>query len=103
MAARPRLDMPRGLERGDQVHITVDGHARTAYLGESVAAVLIADGELTIRTTIGGDPRGMFCGMGTCFDCLVIVDGVPGTRSCITWVSEGMDIARQSGHGERLM
>ncbi|MFB9839416.1 (2Fe-2S)-binding protein, partial [Actinoallomurus acaciae] len=59
------------------------------------------EGGLDTRTTRGGERRGLFCGMGVCFDCLVIVDGVPGTRACVTWVREGMDIARQDGPGDR--
>jgi D-hydroxyproline dehydrogenase subunit gamma len=81
------------------VTITVDGRPREAYLGESVAAALMVDGDLSTRTTTGGERRGLFCGMGVCFDCLVIVDGVPGTRACITWVRAGMEIARQDGPG----
>ncbi|HEX3790377.1 MAG TPA: (2Fe-2S)-binding protein [Pseudonocardiaceae bacterium] len=96
---RPRLPVGPGLRRGPAVTITVDGRSTTAYLGESVAAALMADGELATRTTTGGEPRGLFCGMGVCFDCLVVVDGVPGTRACVTWVREGMDIARQDGPG----
>jgi len=52
-----------------------------------------------MRTTRAGDPRGLFCGMGVCFDCLVIVDGVPGTRACVTWARDGMIISRQAGAG----
>jgi hypothetical protein len=83
------------------VSITIDGRPAVAYLGESVAAALMADGDLSTRTTSSGEPRGLYCGMGVCFDCLVIVDGVPGTRACVTWVREGMDIARQEGAGLR--
>jgi hypothetical protein len=83
------------------VTITVDGRSTSAYVGESVAAALMADGDLSARTTSGGEPRGLFCGMGVCFDCLVIVDGVPGTRACVTWVREGMDVSRQDGAGYR--
>jgi predicted molibdopterin-dependent oxidoreductase YjgC len=92
----------KGLARGPLVHLTVDGAPVEAYLGESVAAALMAhDGELATRTTAGGEPRGLFCGMGVCFDCLVVVDGVPNTRACVTWVRDGMDVARQDGAGAR--
>ena len=64
-----------------------------------MAAVLMADNDLTLRTTRDGAARGLFCGMGVCFDCLVIVDGVPDTRACVTWVRDGMRIDRQSGLG----
>ena len=98
---RPRLPVPNGLERGPEVSLTIDGRAVNAYEGESVAAALMADGtdDLSTRTTRAGDSRGLFCGMGVCFDCLVIVDGVPGTRACMTWVRDGMTISRQDGPG----
>ena len=92
-----RLPLGDALERGAEVTITVDGEPVTAYLGETVAAVLFAEGSAQTRTTVGGSPRGVFCGMGTCFDCLVVVDGVPNTRACMTWVSDGMRVSRQDG------
>lgn len=100
MSPRPvRLPTPPGVERGEAVRITIDGRPVTAHCGESVAAALLAEGALGLRTTSSGEPRGVFCGMGVCFDCLVVVDGVPGTRACVTWVRDGMAIARQEGFG----
>lgn len=96
---RPRLPDSGALHRGPAVSITIDGRPATAYLGESVAAALMADGDLSTRVTADGERRGLFCGMGVCFDCLAVVDGVPGTRACVTWVREGMEIARQDGPG----
>lgn len=98
---RPRLPALPGLSRGPLVRLAIDGRPATAYLGESVAAALLADGtdDLATRTTLSGDPRGVFCGMGVCFDCLVVIDGVPGTRACVTWVRDGMTVSRQDGPG----
>lgn len=79
--------------------VQVDGRPTTAYLGESVAAALMADDDLGLRITTGGESRGVFCGMGVCFDCLVIVDGVPSCRACVTWVRNGMVVDRQCGPG----
>jgi predicted molibdopterin-dependent oxidoreductase YjgC len=79
------------------VTITIDGEPVTAHLGETVAAVFFAEGSAQTRTTVTGSPRGVFCGMGTCFDCLVVVDGVPNTRACMTWVRDGMQVSRQDG------
>jgi hypothetical protein len=94
----PRLPLPRGLERGPRVSVRVDGRPVAAHLGETVATVLIAEtGSLATRMTRSGAPRGVFCGMGACFDCLVVVDGVPNTRACMTWIREGMEIAHQEG------
>lgn len=90
-----RLPSGHGLERGAPVSLTLDGRAVTAYEGESVAGMLLAEGYPAMRTTQAGDPRGVYCGMGVCFDCLVVVDGVPNTRACVTWVCEGMVVSRQ--------
>lgn len=94
-----RLELQNGLERGAPVRLTLDGREVTAYEGESVAALLLAEGVAATRTTRGGAPRGVYCGMGVCFDCLVVVDGVPNTRACVTWVREGMAVERQAGFG----
>jgi aerobic-type carbon monoxide dehydrogenase small subunit (CoxS/CutS family) len=96
----PRIDPQPGVERGERVTITVDGRRVESYLGESVAAAMIADtDDLTMRRTADGEPRGLFCGMGVCFECLVVVDGVPGARACMTWVREGLEVATQVGPG----
>lgn len=92
-----RLPLDGGLERGPAVTLALDGRSVTAYEGESVAALLLAEGHVATRRTPSGEPRGVYCGMGVCFDCLVVVDGVPNTRACVTWVREGMDVRRQEG------
>ena len=94
-----RLPLHQGLERGPAVALTLDGRPVTAFEGESLAAVLLAEGHVATRFTQGGSPRGVFCGMGVCFDCLVVVDGVPNTRACVTWAREGMRVHRQDGLG----
>jgi len=92
-----RLPLHGGLERGPAVTLTLDGRPVTAYEGESVATLLYAEGHLATRFTRSGEPRGVYCGMGVCFDCLVVVDGIPNTRACVTWVREGMAVSRQDG------
>lgn len=94
-----RAPLGGGVERGQRVRIMLDGEPAEAHLGESVAAVLMAQGSAMTRTTVRGQPRGVFCGMGVCFDCLVVVDGVPNTRACMTWVRDGMKVERQRGLG----
>ncbi|GHI25843.1 hypothetical protein Shyd_72140 [Streptomyces hydrogenans] len=55
-----------------------DGRDVTAAAGQTVAAALWGAGVLAWRTTRhDGEPRGAFCGIGQCFDCLVTVDGAP--------------------------
>ena len=79
-------------QRGQAVTITVDGVPIQAYLGETIAGALLANGQRAWRRTENGKPRGLFCGMGICFDCLVTVDGVSNVRACVTPVSDGMVI-----------
>lgn len=92
-----RAPLPAGVRRGDPVRMTVDGEPLDAHLGETVAAALIARGDRALRHTRQGAARGLYCGMGVCFECLVIVDGVPNTRACMTWVRDGMEIRHMNG------
>ncbi len=92
-----RLPLGPELERGARVGILLDGRPVAAFEGETVATVLLAQGEIATRTTVKGEPRGIYCGMGVCFDCLVVVEGVPNTRACMTRVRDGMQVARQDG------
>jgi predicted molibdopterin-dependent oxidoreductase YjgC len=72
----------------------------TAREGQSVAAALLASGRKTLRiTSRGAQPRGLFCGMGICFDCLVHIDGRPNQRACQILVTEGMRVLTQQGAG----
>lgn len=58
-----------------------------------MAAVLLAQGIRTLRhTPKNGRPRGIFCGMGICYDCLVTVNGERNVRACLTPVSPGMAV-----------
>ena len=83
--------------RGKEVTFLIDDKRVTAFEGESVSTVMMLEDKVAMRTTTEGQPRGVFCGMGVCFDCLVIVDDVPNTRACMTWVKEGMKVQTQKG------
>ena len=84
------------VERGASVRVTVDGIETTAFAGETIAAVLLAGGVTPFRTTdVRGVPRGYYCGMGICFECLVRVDGAYNVRACMTPVRDGMVIERE--------
>ena len=79
--------------RESAIIVSVDGRPVSAYAGETVAAVLLAEGIRVFRHTAKrGEPRGIFCGMGICYECLVTVDGVPNVRACVTAVRPGMAI-----------
>jgi glycine/D-amino acid oxidase-like deaminating enzyme len=74
----------------ERVGIGFDGEQIAAIPGETIAAALSAAGHLRFRRTPGGAPRGLWCGMGACFDCLVTVDGRAGQRACMVKVADGM-------------
>ena len=81
------------IERGQAIQLLVDGQPIPAYEGETVAAALLAAGRRAFRRTVpGGEPRGIFCGIGVCFDCLVTVDGAQTVRACVTPVRDGMQV-----------
>lgn len=74
--------------------VLVDGRPALAQDGDTVAAVLMRSGQVSWRRTRHGDePRGLFCGMGACQDCLVTVDEVEGVRACLAPAAPGMRIA----------
>ena len=80
------------------VTVAVDGIAVTARAGDTVAAALLAAGFLSFRTSpVSGAPRGPYCMMGVCFDCLTTIDGVGSRQSCLVLVREGMRIETQWG------
>ncbi len=66
-----------------------------AHEGQSLAAALAAAGHVALGTAKDGTPRGAFCGMGMCHDCLVVVDGRAGQRACLTTARQGMRVVRQ--------
>ncbi len=86
----------------DKVEITFDGQKLEVEKGQMIAAALYARGIRINRYTIRyNKPRGIFCGIGQCTDCAMIVNGRPNTRTCITPVEEGMVIETQHGSGKR--
>ncbi len=72
-----------------------EGKAWQARRGQSLASALSDAGETVFRHTAKGSPRGLFCGMGVCQDCLLTVDGLPNQRACMTTVQPGMVVQRQ--------
>ncbi|KFZ81117.1 proline dehydrogenase [Amycolatopsis sp. MJM2582] len=85
------------VDRTDRpIRITVDGEPVTGIEGQSVAGMLLAAGRTSWRTTRSGAPRGVFCGIGACFDCLLTVNDVPDVRACRRPAADGDEIRTQS-------
>ncbi|GAA2677160.1 MULTISPECIES: (2Fe-2S)-binding protein [Nonomuraea] len=73
--------------------ITVDGRPVPVVQGQSVGAALHAAGITSWRSTRHeGRPRGLFCGIGVCFDCLVTVNGRESQRACLVPASPGDEV-----------
>ena len=83
-----------------KITLMVDGEAVEAYEGEPIATALLAAGRRVFRHTTNRDePRGLFCALGRCTDCVMVVDGRPNVRTCVTQARDGMVIESQRGLG----
>ena len=75
------------------VTIRVNGQTETAAEGDTVAAALLVSGHTVFRHTARSHaPRGPYCGMGVCFECLVTINGEPNRQACLALIHEGMEI-----------
>jgi hypothetical protein len=93
-----RLDEAQRQAAGAPVRVTVNGAELQCRQGDSVAAALFAGGVQACRdTAVNEVPRGPYCMMGVCYDCLVTIDGQANQQGCMTAVREGMKIERQLG------
>lgn len=81
----------RLLDATATLRITVNGRDVLVAPGDSVAAALLLAGHTVFRRTLRSDqPRGPFCCMGVCFECLVTIDGQPAQQACLVAVKDGM-------------
>ncbi|KRC71636.1 Hydrogen cyanide synthase subunit HcnA [compost metagenome] len=93
-----RLDEAQRQAADAPVRVTVNGAELQCRQGDSVAAALFAGGVQACRdTAVNEVPRGPYCMMGVCYDCLVTIDGQANQQGCMTAVREGMKIERQLG------
>jgi D-hydroxyproline dehydrogenase subunit alpha len=81
---------------GRTISFRFDDRAIPALEGETIAAALSAAGIVAFRHTASGAPRGLYCGMGACFDCVVTVDGRVGQRACMTKAIDGMVVTGEA-------
>nr|WP_203593692.1 (2Fe-2S)-binding protein [Streptomyces sp. SID9124] len=92
-----------GAEPGPGFEFTFDGRPVRALPGQSIAAALWAASVLSWRTTrVGGRPRGAFCGIGSCFECLATVNGRPNLRACLLPARPGDAVTTQEGNGHAV-
>ena len=80
----------------EPIPIAFEGRTLLARPGQSLAALLTGAGVLALRETPTGAARGIFCGMGVCQECLVVVDGVPNQRACMLKITRPLMVAPQT-------
>jgi D-hydroxyproline dehydrogenase subunit gamma len=78
------------------VELTVDGRRIEARAGQSIGAALLAGGHVALRRSPSDAPRGLYCGIGVCFECRVHVEGRGEVLSCMTPVEPGMRVTTGS-------
>jgi hypothetical protein len=95
------LPEPAASRSRPTVEITVDGVPVRCVLGQSLAAAMIAAGRVSWRQSrFDHEERGLFCGIGVCFDCLVTVNGVRSVRACVSATKAGDVVVTELGIGE---
>jgi predicted molibdopterin-dependent oxidoreductase YjgC len=93
---------PAGADSRPEIEVTVDGVVLRVRRGDTVAAAVLLAGGTYRRTVIGDQPRAPLCMIGSCFECLVEIDGVSNQQGCLIPVAEGMQIRRQFGLARSL-
>lgn len=84
--------------KGSRVVFTYDGVEMEGYEGEPIAMAFKAAGvEVHRFTAKRHEPRGIFCAIGRCTDCAMVVDGKPNVRTCMTPLVASMDVRTQDG------
>lgn len=75
----------------ESVIVRVNGKSVAVPAGATAAVAILASGSAA-RTSVTGEPRMPFCGMGTCFECRSQINGQPYQRSCQILCETGMEI-----------
>jgi hypothetical protein len=90
-------------EKGKKVTFAFDGKPMEGFEGEPIAIALRSNGVLIHRYTVKrNEPRGMFCAIGRCTDCIMVVNGRPNIRTCVEALEAGMVVETQQGNGPQI-
>jgi D-hydroxyproline dehydrogenase subunit gamma len=74
-----------------QLTVTINGAPIVVRSGTTVAVAMAMAGQ-ACRTSVSGEPRGPLCGMGSCFECRVAINGRPHRLGCQVPCEAGMDV-----------
>lgn len=75
----------------EQITVSVNGKSVRLAAGTVISAALLQAGE-PCRVSVTGEPRTALCGMGICFECRAVVDGVAHRRTCQLVCRDGMTV-----------
>ena len=71
--------------------ITINGATRQVARGTTVAVAMLLAGQ-PCRISVTGEGRAALCGMGTCFECRAVVNGVSHRRTCQILCEQDMTV-----------
>ena len=83
------------MDPDEKFEIKIDGNRITARKGQSIAEALLSAGFRVFRKTKRNAPRGLYCGIGLCYECRMTVNGIPNIRTCMTLAEPGCEISTQ--------
>ena len=83
------------MEQDHTFEIEVNGRKFRAQKGQTIAEALLANGFKVFRKTRNDAPRGFYCGMGVCYECRMILNGIPNVRTCMTPAIPGCNVTTQ--------
>ena len=75
----------------EPITVTVNGAPVLVTVGTTVAVAMVQAGQ-ACRTSVSGEPRGPLCGIGICFECRVVINGIHHCRGCQILCESGMDV-----------
>ncbi len=90
--------LKNNIERAERITLSINGNVVSAYAGETIATILLAENISVFYKTKNNQPRAPFCNMGTCFECQVKVnrentdDSSTWARACMTLAEDDMVI-----------
>ena len=84
-----------------RISFTFNGKEVYGYVGDTIASALYALGVKQLSTSINRKrPRGLYCAIGNCSSCHMVVNDIPNVKTCITLLEEGMKVSMQTNKGE---
>lgn len=89
------------MESTRKISFSFNGKRIVSREGLPIAAALMENGIRTIRhCDVTNEARGIFCGIGHCFECRATIDGVPNKRTCLTLAKNNMIVTSTCGDDE---